>query len=212
MSREQYKKRNTDSYHRKIGTRGLPRKRILIVCEGEKTEPNYFEKFEVTSCRLVVVGTGFNTESLVKKAIELGSKAKKDKEPFDELWTVFDRDSFTAEIFNKAIVLAKKSGIKLAYSNEAFELWYLLHFHYIDMALSREQYMVKLDEFMKPDKLKYRKNMDEAYDYFKNKQPQAIRNAEMLMNKYKPHNPEKDNPCTKVYELVNLLNENSKKV
>jgi len=210
MSKSQYKKRKISTYQRKVGTRGDPRKKILIVCEGEKTEPNYFKKFEVTSCKLVVVGTGRNTESLVKKAIELRNIADKEKDPFEEIWAVFDRDSFTAEIFNKALELAYNNDIKVAYSNEAFELWYLLHFHYIDMALSREQYIDKLDDYMKPDKRKYKKNMEDAYEYFKERQPQAFRNAAKLMEKYDSHNPEKDNPCTKVHELVEVLNQNSK--
>lgn len=45
-------------YKRATGNRGKDRDRILIVCEGEKTEPTYFEGFKLTN--VTVVGTGNN--------------------------------------------------------------------------------------------------------------------------------------------------------
>ena len=60
-------------------------RRILIVCEGEKTEPNYFKSFpenpEVYDA-LDVTGLGNNTVAVVKKAIELRDAAEKKKEPY----------------------------------------------------------------------------------------------------------------------------------
>ena len=88
------------------------RKNFLIVCEGEKTEPNYFKKFRVPKEVFDVVGVGANTESLVKKAIELKKKASTS---YDDVWCVFDRDSFPAKNFNNAFALAKKNNIKIAY-------------------------------------------------------------------------------------------------
>ena len=49
-------------------------RRFLIVCEGEKTEPNYFRKFpknpEVYDS-IDIRGTGYNTVSLINEAIRL---------------------------------------------------------------------------------------------------------------------------------------------
>ena len=59
---------------RNTGTRGDPKKRILIVCEGEKTEPNYFEAFRVTSAVVKVIGLGQNTKRLVISAINLSTR------------------------------------------------------------------------------------------------------------------------------------------
>ena len=60
-------------------------RRILIVCEGEKTEPNYFKSFpenpEVYDA-LDVTGLGNNTVAVVKKAIELRDAAEKKNEPY----------------------------------------------------------------------------------------------------------------------------------
>ena len=45
---------------------------------------------------------------------------------FDQVWCVFDRDpsrvNNTAQRFNAALRLAEKEDIKVAYSNECFEL------------------------------------------------------------------------------------------
>jgi len=71
-------------------------RRLLIVCEGEKTEPNYFKKFPVDKeiMEIYIEGEGYNTDSLVEKAIELKDQAIKKKEPYNEVWCVFDRDNF----------------------------------------------------------------------------------------------------------------------
>lgn len=42
---------------------------ILIVCEGENTEPSYFEQFKLTSA--TIIGEGYNAVSLVKQAEKL---------------------------------------------------------------------------------------------------------------------------------------------
>ena len=177
-----------------------PRDRILIVCEGEKTEPQYFECFGLTN--VTVVGTGRNTDSLVEYTIHLKKEAKKAKEPFDKVWCVFDRDSFPAENFNNAFFLAGQNDINIAYTNEAFELWYLLHFHYYDAAISREQYIIKLDTLLD---FKYEKNSPHMFDILFDKQTAAIRNAARLLATYNTSNPEKDKPSTTVHLLVHEL-------
>lgn len=100
--------------------------RILIVCEGTKTEPNYFKAFKRINNQSFVVeldikGEGTNTLSVVDKAISLKNSALS---PYDEVWAVFDRDSFPAANVNAAILKAESNGVKAAWSNEAFELWF----------------------------------------------------------------------------------------
>ncbi len=106
--------------------------RFLIVCEGAKTEPNYFQSFRVPKEVIDIHGIGDNTIRIVEEAIRL-----KEKDNYDQVWCVFDRDSFPPNRFNAAFILAGENSIKIAYSNEAFELWYLLHFNYYDSAMSR---------------------------------------------------------------------------
>ena len=178
-----------------------PRERILIVCEGEKTEPQYFEGYGLTN--VTVIWTGRNTNSLVEYAIHIKSQAKKAKEPYDKVWCVFDRDSFPAENFNNAFFLAEQQDIKIAYTNEAFELWYLLHFNFYDAGISREQYMTKLDTLLG---FKYEKQNPRMFDILFSKQTAAVRNAVMLLESYNNPNPEKDKPSTTVHLLVIELN------
>ncbi len=179
------------------------RKNFLIVCEGEKTEPYYFEKFRVPKNIFDVKGIGSNTNSLVVKAIELRDSSIV---TYDEVWCVFDRDSFPAQNFNSAIALAKQNKIKVAYSNEAFEIWYLLHFYFHDSATSRAQYAKMLTERLG---FQYKKNNPSMHDHLFPLQNDAIRNAEKLLASYDNHSPEKDNPSTTVHLLVIELNKYS---
>jgi hypothetical protein len=179
------------------------RKNFLIVCEGEKTEPNYFEKFRVPKKIFDVVGIGANTISLVEKAIELRSNSTVS---YDEVWCVFDRDSFPAQNFNNAISLAGQNNINVAYSNEAFEIWYLLHFHFHDSATSRTQYTEMLTDRLG---FQYIKNDPSIYDHILPLQNSALQNAKNLLKSYVNHSPERDNPSTTVHTLVQELNKYS---
>ena len=135
--------------------------RFLIVCEGEQTEPNYFRSFRVPKEVVDVHGVGDNTKSLVEKAITLRDAAKETDNPYDQVWCVFDRDSFPAKHVNEALRLAISAGIHTALSNEAFEIWYLLHFDYHDVGISRQAYNDKLNRLLKQP---YQKNSRTIYD------------------------------------------------
>jgi hypothetical protein len=176
------------------------RKKLLIVCEGEKTEPLYFESFGIPISFVKVHGAGMNTISVVEEAIRLRAE---NPEKYEIVWCVFDRDSFAAQRFNEAIDLAKRNGINVAYTNEAFELWYLLHFDYHNTGISRSQYEEKLTENLGR---KYEKNDGTMYSELIDKQDIAIKYAKNLLKSHgKNHNPEKDNPSTTVHLLVELL-------
>jgi len=182
------------------------RKRILIVCEGKKTEPNYFKKFPVDTkiVEINVQGDGANTLSLVESAVKLKDKAELAGKQYNQIWCVFDRDSFFKGNFNEAFKVARKSRISIAYSNQCFELWYLLHFCFSDAAIDRCDYVKKLTKLMGR---KYKKNDENMYAYLNSRQESAIKNAKKLRNRYWPCNPEKDDPSTTVYRLVEALNE-----
>jgi hypothetical protein len=164
------------------------------VCEGSKTEPNYFRRFRANAqvVELKVLGLGDNTLSLVEQTCE---RMRQDK--YEYVWCVFDRNSFPAQKFNAALDLARRRGIHVAYSNEAFELWYLLHFDYHNVATSRSDFAQMLTRRLG---FPYRKNDPRMYIRLKERQPEAIRNAQRLLDFYGPeHNPERDNPCTTVH-------------
>lgn len=72
--------------------------RVLVVCEGSKTEPNYFNSFSMMKNSSSFVfevfpeGGGISTLAVVDKAIELRDKAVKHGHPYDSVWAVFDKD------------------------------------------------------------------------------------------------------------------------
>ena len=180
-------------------------RRILIVCEGEKTEPNYFKNFDADLTifdSIEILGTGYNTVSLVNEAIRLKNEAIQKKEPYIETWCVFDKDDFPVESFEKALKLAEKNQIKCAYSIEAFEIWYILHFNFHVTATSRLQYKKMLSGLLKKP---YLKNDPKMYSILAGKQDKAIKNAKKLYEE-QCIKPLKDrNPVTTVYKLVERL-------
>lgn len=192
------KKGNSRGYSsRKIDMREV-KQRFLIVCEGEKTEPNYFRSFRVPKNVIDVHGVGENPSRLVQSAIEL-----KNQDEYDQIWCVFDRDDWSISDFNNAIKSAKKEGFGVAYSNEAFELWYLLHFEFLSTGIPRSDYILKLTSLLGH---KYKKNSETIYDELLEKQSTAIKNAENLVKEYIPHVPSRDNPSTAVHLLIKELN------
>lgn len=198
MPKKTRKAQNRGYSDRKVATREL-RPKFLIICEGEKTEPNYFKSFHVRKDVIDVRGFGYNPSRLVEKARELNAQ-----EDYDQVWCVFDRDDCPSQDFNNAIANAHLAGFKVAYSNEAFELWYLLHFQYLDTGLLRQDYIPSLNRFLRK---RYKKNSDSIYEELEHRQATAIKHAQNLLNQYDPRNPESDNPSTTVHLLVEALNE-----
>ena len=111
--------------------------RILILCGGQ-TEEIYFRSFKeqhkkglenvtvrITACKYS------NPLSIVNEAISI-------KSSYDEIWCVFDKDDFID--FDDAINEAKKhSNINCAFSNEAIEYWFVLHFSDTYGSVSRKK-------------------------------------------------------------------------
>jgi hypothetical protein len=189
------------------------RRYFLIVTEGEKTEPNYFNKFKSFLPKnllstIELIGEGDNTIHIVNKAIKEKNKRQADpiNPDYDEVWAVFDKDSFPNYRVDNAVNIAEASGIEPALSNQAFELWYVLHFQYLDSDLHRSVYFDILSSFLET---KYEKNTEKIIDLIWNKGnvEQAIKWAKILEENAKGNTPSNSIPTTRVYKLVeNLLN------
>jgi hypothetical protein len=180
-------------------------RRILIVCEGARTEPNYFRKFPANPevCDGIdIYGTGYNTVSLINEAIRIKNLALQNKEPYIESWCVFDKDDFPIESFKNALKLAGKNQIKCAYSIEAFEIWYMLHYYYYDSAFSRGQYKEKLSELLGDP---YLKNSKKMFALLKPRQSRAMQNAQKLYRRQCSRPIGEQNPVTTVFRLVERL-------
>ncbi len=121
-----------------------PYDRILIVCEGEKTEPYYFEEvrigLDLDSANVAIDGScGSSPKSIVNHALSEFCKERQKFGHYDKVFCVFDRDSHGS--FDWAINRVDELNAQLmadGYSDEqvfhsirsnpAFEYWLLLHF------------------------------------------------------------------------------------
>ena len=197
--------RKSVSFSRRRPTR-IEKESFLIICEGENTEPEYFKSFRLSSARVKTIaytnkGNAFN---FVNAAITEKNKRGKD---FDNYWVVFDMDANSKQDFNSAIQLAKANKLKVAYSNQAFELWYLLHFSYIQNEMHRRLYKRKLDELLPFPYDKDKNTAKNMYAALLNKQSDAIANARKAYEEIGNHqSPADEESSTTVYKLVEVLN------
>lgn len=190
-----------DAQRRRANFREV-RQRFLIICGGEQTEPNYFKAFRTPKVVVTVQAIGRSPLEVVEGGHKRRLEEQRKGEQYDQVWCVFDRDEFLGQDFNGAIALAAKYGMGVAYSNEAFELWYLLHFHYLNTAVSRRDYIVRLHALLGHP---YAKNSETMYAELERRIADAVRNAERLLAQYDPPNPANDNPSTTVHLLVDQL-------
>lgn len=187
---------------------------ILIVCEGENTEPSYFNQFRITSAKVKSVGEGYNTVSLVNRAFALAQQGN-----YDQVWCVFDKDDFNDNDFNSAIQIAEANNFGIAYSNQSFEYWLILHFNdHQGGGMHRDNYNDKINEHLRPFKVIYDGNRTklieedffEQLDGFDEKTDRkrvelAIVRAERNYNNFDHTNPAKEESSTTVFRLVREL-------
>jgi hypothetical protein len=182
---------------RRVGTREV-RQRFLIVCEGERTEPNYFRAFQVPGLVVTTQSGHERGVALVSRAVQLRAD-----DEYDQVWCVFDRDDLLPQQIMDMFSQARREDIAVAFSNQAFELWYLLHFDYHHTAMARREYSARLSERLGHT---YAKNRTDMYERLLNVQPAAIANARRLWALYDPWHPAHADPSTTVHELVEELN------
>lgn len=203
---------------RKVGGLAI-RKYFLIVCEGEKTEPNYFKAIRDTLppgvMRFIdIQGEGKNTLSLIEEIVKIRAREKSwNGKIYDQTWAVFDRDSFPDQNFNNAINKGEglKDKVNCAWSNEAFELWYLLHLEFVNVPLNRADYKPKIETWLSQKTGKpftYAKNRPDMYSLLHEfgSEERAILWAEQLAGNYADFEFANHNPCTKIHKLVIELN------
>lgn len=180
--------------------------KMKIFCNSLETEFNYFksfsidvEKSHISNIKVEVLKTqkkgGLDPFNAVKYVID-------NKDDCNEVWIVFDKDHFDIE---KAIILAEKHNINVAWSNEAFELWILNHFNRITTSMNRKDCFDKVDEnFKKKFKISYSKNNTNLYEILKTDINRAI-NFSKAQYQLNTQPPNKANPCTTVFKLAESL-------
>jgi hypothetical protein len=108
---------------------------LHIYCEGEKTEPNYFngyiDRFFEANRRLKVVKIEPTKKNTPKQLVDVAVAAQKEAPDGDEFWVVYDRESehkYKDSLHANAYEKAQAKGVFVAISNVCFEIWLLLHF------------------------------------------------------------------------------------
>ena len=205
MSKKQKKDHRKSSLSRRMGVRVI-KQSFLVVCEGENTEPDYFKAFRMTAATIKAVGQGMNTVSLVNKAISIREAERARKRSYDQCWVVFDKDDYPDNDFNQAILLAQSNGFRVAYSNQAFEYWFLLHFNMYMGAIHRNQYPDMLSKLIGMPYSKIKGFGALMYRFLLSRQRQAIDNADAVLAEISHGNPAQEESSTTVQKLVVELN------
>ena len=200
-----YNPRQERSLKRRSGYRDI-KQSFLIICEGVNTEPDYFNAFRLTSASVKALGKGLNTIKLVQEAIIIRNEERKKGHVFDQYWVVFDKDDFSNHDFNEAIRLAESNGFQVAYSNQAFEYWFLLHFNMYRGYIHRNDYEQMLSQQMK---VRYNKKgyfTTKIYGLLLPYQQEAISRARKILAEFGNTPPPQAISSTTVFKLVEELN------
>ncbi len=177
---------------------------VLIVCEGEKSETNYFNglknEFRLNNANIEICGLGCDPLNLVKHAI---ARLRENKE-FDRVYCVFDRDRHKTykNALNKVrnTTLGGRRKIEAITSVPCFEYWLLLHFTYTTAPASNCSPVI---ERLKSYWYDYEKTDKRIFDKIKDKLDKAITNARQVEQYHKTSGT--DNPSTRVHHLVDYL-------
>ena len=192
------------------GPKREPYDRVLIVCEGAKTEPNYFSELaahhKLSTANIEVVGAGADPLAIVKQGKKRQQKERKTGEKFDRVYCVFDRDEHAR--FQEASLLAQSSKFRLGRSWPCFEYWILLHFYFTRRPYNRSQGRSPAENCIRdlrqrwPD---YQKARDGVFVELRD----AIDDAKLHANRAKvdARRTGDPNPSTEVHQLVAYLEE-----
>ena len=202
--------------------------------EGVKTEPQYVqnmkdvleERYQMTASDIIIVDEksgGRSTLGLVEYAEKDVANRRNKGISIDHVWIFYDKDSFAKDSYdnayhkitskNKKKYLnvendpcdAHKTRWHALWSNECFELWVLLHFQYMQSALSRDAYIPKINTELAriQEDLLYDKSLTNLFKTLEmhGDIKKAVRWAKTLDKKL-PNPKVKENPSTGIYELM----------
>jgi hypothetical protein len=194
---------------RQKGSRPL-KTRILIVGEGQKTEPNYFralreepavqDRFAIT----IKGAHGFDQEAVMKETIKF-----KGADDYDEVWCVLDVEGPSkADNLAAACTLAAEHRIKLFLSNPSIEVWFLLHLvkqarPYLDGGAAEAELNRHWRQHFNRD---YAKSDREIYRRLRDLLPTGVQNARWVLETHHQGTASKDcNSSTEIYRLILIL-------
>ena len=195
---------------RPVGETKEVKKTFLIYCEGQ-TESLYFQYLQTSNhlSNITIIPIELseqgNALTLAEDAVDRKNNSNKD---YDEYWIVFDKDDTKESDFQKAIDLCLSNSIETAYSIQAFELWILFHFCYMDEKMDRRLYEEKLNTFLKTTRYgKTKEELKKDFEEIKDKWQTALKNSRNCFDKFEKDNipiPKRES-CSTVFKLVEKL-------
>ncbi len=187
--------------------------KVLIVCEGEKTEPNYFNElinfYKLNTANVEIDGScGSSPKSVFERALVLYDNESRKGDAFDRVYCVFDKDSHDTydETLHKISIQNPKNTFYTAISVPCFEYWILLHFQY-----STKPYQAVGGSSIGNEVLKdlltifpeYTKGSKDIFEKLSYQLEFAKANAQRSLKNAKANHT--DNPTTSIHDLVDYL-------
>lgn len=183
--------------------------RVLIVCEGSKTEPNYFREL-VDHLKLNTANVEIDGDSdpSPKSVVAHAKRRYQQEEDFDRVFCVFDKDEHST--YHQAVreLAAEELAPVFAAitSVPCFEYWLLLHFIFTTKPYARSESYSPGQHVLRDLKVHlpaYSKGSQQVYLQLMPHTELAIRHAERA-GQQATHN-QTDNPSTLVHRLVTYL-------
>ena len=214
---------------RSKGRREIPKAlmsfgRHLVYAEGTKTEPLYVEdlktliseKLNVDKRDIELISVPMtkskHTCDLVEYAKQDAINRKHKGETINYVWIFYDKDSY--EDFDKAYRDIKEldncysGGISWipCWSNECFEVWVYHYFEKLTTPLPREDYIKKINAFLKRNKCKekYSKNRTDLHHFLANNGGD-INKAIKWMKEVDDGSDIKPNPSSGIYQFAEYI-------
>lgn len=192
----------------------IARNVFYIITNGVQTECNYFKLLKAKR-------SVYDVKIIFENADPLGlvQYAQRYIAEANQVWCVFDIDyTYKDKRLIPALKQAEESGVKIAYSNVAFEVWLISHFEKCKTTLQLDDYTDELDKLLKASgsNKKYSKTDEKLLkDCFIPNYKIAMENSKITYQNYvKMHNakyPNQRQPIwnwvssTTVYKLVEAL-------
>lgn len=201
-----HKRKRKESSLKRAMPRMAPYGRYLIVCEGKKTEPYYFESliddYKLGNNVKIAPQTYTCPKQLVEYAINC---IRNTSNEYDKIFCVFDKDKH--EKYYDALQLARdKKNIITVNSVPCFEYWLILHFEkttrsfYSNPSKSAGQEAVN---YLTRHIHNYRKGRRDIYKITKRNINSAEKRAKII-NEYS-RSTQNDDPSTNIPELIKAL-------
>ncbi len=191
--------------------------KIFIWSHTEKAEIEYFQDFKNylrTPLLMPKKNICWTPQELLEKIVKWKTKNICEKDG-DQVWCIFDIDDFyknDKHALMAAVKNAMENNIKIAYANECFELWILLHFQQPMSPIKRgKDIEERIKKIFKKHKLQTFIKNQKVFDVLLPFQNNAIQNAKNILSKYDNINwddkmSEKGNPSTTIHFLVKEIN------